>query len=95
VTDAAEKWGWGHSEKMLHGDFKLWGIDQTLRDLGSSDKCWGWGGSVDCLTFVHGYKYNEDGNFVVDGSTYNVDGRTYRRSGAHYGIGFEPQKGSQ
>jgi hypothetical protein len=91
--DAAEKWGWGYSEKIPAGDFKDWGIDHVLRDLTLSDKCAGWGGYTDCLTFVHGFKQLADGSWDHDPAPYDVDGRTYRKSGAHYGIAFDAAKG--
>lgn len=92
MADAAEKWGWGYSEKIPAGDSKDWGMDHVLRDLGLSDKCHGWGGWMDCLTFVHGFKQLEDGSWDLDPSTYDVEGKTYRRSGAHYGIALDAQK---
>ena len=79
---------------MHVGDFKLWGVDQIFRDLDISDKCHDEGGSIQCLTFVHGYEIDDDGDGVYDDTeTYEVDGRTYRKTGAHYGFGLEPHKG--
>ncbi|KAJ8117173.1 hypothetical protein OPT61_g1559 [Boeremia exigua] len=75
--DAAEKWGWDFTDKKIAGDFKAWGLDHVLRDLGLSDKCYGWGGSLDCITFLHGLNQDEDGDWVPDDSTYIVDGQTY------------------
>src|SRR5690242_10819342 len=80
---------------MIAGDFRLWGIDHVLRDLGMSDKCYGWGGWLDCVIFLHGFKEDEEGDWEPDDSPYVVDGRTYRRSGAHYGIAFDSQRGGQ
>ncbi|KAF3040968.1 hypothetical protein E8E12_009025 [Didymella heteroderae] len=91
--DTAEKWGWGYSEKIPAGNFKDWGIDDVLRDLTLSDKCAGWGGSLDCLTFVHGFKQLADGKWEHDPAPYDVDGKTYRRSGAHYGMAFDASQG--
>ncbi|KAF3053165.1 hypothetical protein E8E11_011261 [Didymella keratinophila] len=91
--DFAEKWGWRYSEKIPAGNLKDWGIDNVLRDLSLSDKCAGWGGYLDCLTFVHGSKQLADGKWKHDPAPYDVDGKTYRRSGAHYGIAFDASKG--
>lgn len=93
--DAAEKWGWGFSEAISAGDFKDWGIDNVLRDLTVSDKCAGWGGFMDCLTFVHGFKQLADGSWNQDPTPYYVDGKIYRRSGAHYSIAFDAAKGGK
>jgi hypothetical protein len=93
--DDAEKWGWSYSEKVPAGNFKDWGIDNVLRDLSLSDKCAGWGGYLDCLIFVHGFKQSADGKWEHDPAPYDVDGKTYRRSGAHYGIAFDASKGGK
>ncbi|KAJ4991638.1 hypothetical protein SVAN01_02753 [Stagonosporopsis vannaccii] len=63
------------------------------RDLGMSDKCYGWGGWIDCVIFLHGFKQDEQGDWEPDDSPYVVDGRTYRRSGAHYGLAFDSLRG--
>lgn len=67
-----------------------------LRDLGSSDSCSDEGGTIECLTFVHGYPYvTSEGHWVdIDRQRYVVDGRTYRKTGAHYGLGFDLVNGS-
>ncbi|KAF1924504.1 uncharacterized protein M421DRAFT_8806 [Didymella exigua CBS 183.55] len=87
--DTAEKWGWGYSEKIASGDFRDWGIDHVLRELGLSDKCNGRGGNMDYLNFVHGFEQLEDGSWDLDPTPYDVDGGMYRRLCAHYGIAFD------
>jgi hypothetical protein len=93
--DFAEKWGWSYSETIPAVDFKDWGVNNVLRDLTLSDKCAGWGGYLDCLTFVHGLNQLADGKREHDPAPYDVDGKTYRTSGAHYRIAFDASKGGQ
>lgn len=93
--DAAEKWGWTYSERPPAGDFRDWGMERVLADLGVSDMCHGWGGSIDCITFVHGLTQSEDGSWEYDAEPYVVDGKTYRRSGAHYSVAFDAPNGGQ
>lgn len=85
---------------MHVGDFKDWGVDRVLRDIGVSDKSHDEGGTITCLTWCHG-----DGKLeLVDDElkwiplpyqVYEVNGKTYDVTGARYGLGFEPRQGGQ
>lgn len=50
---------------------------------------------MDCITFTHGFKQGDDGDWEADPSIYEVDGKWYRRSGAHYSLAFDFEKGGQ
>ncbi|KAJ4350677.1 hypothetical protein N0V95_004525 [Ascochyta clinopodiicola] len=88
-----EKWGWELKANRLEGNFENWGVDDTLRDIGSDDKCHEEGGSLVCIMFTHGEGGQDaNGNWIgIDQQTYEADGRTYRKTGAHYGLGLDPE----
>jgi hypothetical protein len=87
--------GLGYSSRSARS-FKQWSVDRALGDLSVSDKCDDQGGSIQCLTFVRGFEgCDQDGNESVNDQTYDADGKTYRKTGAHYGLAFEPQGGCQ
>lgn len=92
-----EEWGWDIMESGAVGDLETWGVDGALEDLGISDKCVDKGGSVHCLTFVHGRPdFDDNNNWVpIDQKTYEANGKTHRATGAHYGFGLEPNKGGE
>ena len=92
------KWGWDIRTDLLAGNFKQWGVDRIIRDIGISDKCTDEGGFIHCLSFVHGLDTLEDDDEdeePLDEQTYDVGDRTYRMTGAHYGLGFDLQQGGQ
>ncbi|KAF9696050.1 hypothetical protein EKO04_006280 [Ascochyta lentis] len=105
--DDIQKWGWEYASDEHVSDFKYWGIDGALRDLGIDTKCSDQGGSFECMTFHHGREDDSDyyddsddsdeddhkNRIPIDQDTYNVDGRIYRKTGGHYCLGFEGQKG--